>query len=79
MISIKDLLSRIRWDKNLNSEDYALYYFDRISKTLKKIRYSDIERVEGNFIIIKQQGKETRVPLHRIRRVEEEGVIVWQR
>ncbi|HHE36707.1 MAG TPA: DUF504 domain-containing protein, partial [Candidatus Woesearchaeota archaeon] len=41
--------------------------------------YSDIERVEGNFIIIKQQGKETRVPLHRIRRVEEEGVIVWQR
>jgi len=79
MISIKDLLSRIRWDKNLNSEDYALYYFDRISKTLKKIRYSDIERVEGNFIIIKQQGKEISIPLHRIRRVEEEGVIVWQR
>jgi len=83
MITIKGLLNKIKWDKNLNPEDYTLYYLDRISKTLKKIRYSDIRRVEGNFIIIRQQGKqqaeEASIPMHRIRRVKEKGVIVWQR
>ncbi len=79
MITIKDLLNKIKWDKNLNPKDYTLYYLDRISKTLKKIRYSDIKRIEGNFIIIEKQGEQASIPLHRIKRVKKKGVIVWQR
>lgn len=79
MISIKDLLNKIKWDKNLNPEDYTLYYLDRISKTLKRIKYSSIKRVEGNFIIIQKQGEETSIPLHRVRKVKKRGVIIWQR
>lgn len=79
MITIKDLLNKIKWDKNLNPKDYTLYYLDRISKTLKKIRYSDIKRIEGNFLVIMREGEETRIPLHRIRRVEKKGVVMWQR
>ena len=79
MITIKDLLNKIKWDKNLNPKDYNIFYLDRISKTLKKIRYPDIKRIEGNFIIVEKQGEEASIPMHRIKRVEEKGVIVWQR
>ena len=79
MITIKALLSKIKWDRNLNPEDFSLNYLDRISKTLKRIRFSDIQRVEGNFIIITKQGKEINIPMHRIRRVKEKGAVVWQR
>ncbi len=79
MITIKDLLNKIKWDKNLNPRDYTLYYLDRITKTLKRIRYSDIKKIEGNFIVIQRRGEETQLPLHRIRRVEKKGAVVWRR
>ena len=97
MITIKELLNRIKWDERLKPGEYALYYLDRISKTLKRTRYTDIKRVEGNFIIIEKQqervqargeekerkkrGKkeEINIPLHRVRRVEKKGSVVWRR
>ncbi len=81
MLTIKDLLNKIKWDKNLNPKNYTLYYLDRISKTLKKARYSDIKKIEGSFIILekKKEKEEASIPLHRIKRVKKKGVIVWQR
>jgi uncharacterized protein (UPF0248 family) len=79
MITIRNFLNKIKWDKNLNPNDYTLYYLDRISKTLKKLKYSDIIRTEGTFIIMNIEGKETSIPMHRIRRVEEKRKIVWER
>ena len=82
MLTIKDLLNKIKWDKRLNPKDYTLYYLDRISKTLKKIRYSDIKKIEGNHIIIEKeskQGEQASIPMHRIKRVKKKGVIIWQR
>jgi uncharacterized protein (UPF0248 family) len=79
MITIKNLLNKIKWDKNLKPDDYTLYYLDRISKTLKKLKYSDIIRTEGTFIITNIEGKETNIPMHRIRRVEERRKIAWER
>jgi uncharacterized protein (UPF0248 family) len=79
MITIRDLLNKIKWDQNLKPEDYTLYYLDRISKTLKKLKYSDIIRTEGTFIIISIEGEETSIPMHRIRRVKEKNKVVWER
>ncbi|HJX05977.1 MAG TPA: DUF504 domain-containing protein [Candidatus Nanoarchaeia archaeon] len=80
MITIKALLNKIKWDKNLNPGDYNLYYLDRISKTLKKLEYSDIIRIEGTFIIINNEKRdEVNIPMHRVRRVENKDVVVWQR
>ncbi|MBC8500695.1 MAG: DUF504 domain-containing protein [Nanoarchaeota archaeon] len=79
MIPIKDFLNKIKWDSNLSEEDYTIYYFDRIENKLLELRYKDIKRLEGNFIITNINNKEINVPLHRIRKVEKEGVVVWQR
>jgi len=79
MITIRELLNKIKWDQNLKPEDYTLHYLDRISKTLKKLKYSDIIRIEGTFIIVSIEGEETNIPMHRIRRVKEKNKVVWER
>ncbi len=52
MITIKALLNKIKWDKNLKPENYVLCYYDRIDKSLKELRFIDIDAVDGNFIVI---------------------------
>lgn len=79
MISIKDLLNKIKWDRNEQPEDYSIYYLDRISEKLIKVDFNQIKRVEGNFMILEKEGEEVNVPLHRIREVMKKGRVVWKR
>jgi len=79
MISILNLLNKIKWDKNLNPEEYSVFYLDRISKGLIEIKYKDIKNIEKNFIITEKNNKEVDIPLHRIRRVERNKKLVWER
>ena len=75
MITIKELLNKIKWDKRENPEDYTLYYLDRIEKKLKKIAYADITNIEGNFMLV----GDAEIPLHRIKEVKKKGKLVWSR
>ena len=79
MQPIKDLLNKIKWDKRENPDNYSIHYFDRISKTLIKIVYASIKRFEDNFIIIEKNHEESHIPLHRIREVRKNNIIVWKR
>ncbi|MBW2997783.1 DUF504 domain-containing protein [Candidatus Woesearchaeota archaeon] len=79
MITIEDLINKIKWDNREDPADYLLFYLDRITKKLVEIRYKDILRVEDGFIVLEREGEETNIPLHRIRKVTKKGEIVWQR
>ena len=79
MISINDLLNKIKWDKNLNPEEYSLFYFDRIRKVLIEIKYKDVKRIEKSFMILERDKEEVNIPLHRVRKVEIKGKLVWER
>ena len=76
MITIKELLNKIKWDKNLNPKDYSLFYLDRITNELKEIRYKDIKDIEDNFMIL---ADDTNIPLHRIKEVRKQGKLIWRR
>jgi len=76
---IIDLLNKIKWDKNLNQEDFFVYYYDRIEKKSIKIKFNDIKKIEGNFIIIEKDNKESNIPLHRIKQIKQKGNVIWQR
>ena len=76
MITIKELLNKIKWDKNLNPKDYSLFYLDRITNELKEIRYEDIKDIEDNFMIL---ADDTNIPLHRIKEVRKQGKLIWRR
>ena len=79
MISIIDLINKIRWDKKEHPEDYTIAYEDRIKKELIEIPYTKIKKLEGTFMIIDQDDEETNIPTHRIKQVKKKGEIIWQR
>ena len=79
MISILNLLNKIKWDKNLNPEEYSIFYLDRITKGLIEIRYNDIKKTEKSFIILEKNNQEVNIPLHRIRKVKRKNKLVWGR
>ncbi len=78
-MTIKDLINKIKWNKNLNPDDYTLIYIDRIDKNKKKMNFTDIEKIEGSFLMLTKEDKEVNIPLHRIREVRKQGKLVWKR
>jgi len=79
MTTIKQLLDRIKWDESLKPEDFRVYYLDRIKKKLMEIRYVDINKIEGGYIVFEKNNEEVRIPLHRIKRVTKSGFTFWKR
>ena len=79
MQTIKELLNKIKWDKNETPESYVLYYEDRLEKQLKPIKFKDVKRVEDNFLVLENDMEETYIPLHRVKKVKTNGKTVWMR
>ncbi len=75
---IGDFLNKIRWDKNLKPEEYTLVYFDRILAKGFEVPFTEISR-RGSFMILRRDGQEVAIPLHRIRQVTRNGVVIWER
>ncbi|MEM2918806.1 MAG: DUF504 domain-containing protein [Candidatus Altiarchaeota archaeon] len=73
----KNALNRIKFDKNLNPDDFEICYFDRNSKALKKVKFSEIE-IDGDFFR-RKSDIESLIPLHRIRKILWKGEIVWDK
>ena len=77
MQTILEFLNKIRWDKRENPEDYVLVYVDLRKE--KEISYSQIKRLEGNFMVLDRENEEVEIPIHRIREVRKKGKTVWKR
>ena len=75
MITAKEFLNKIKWDKRENPKDYSIAYFDRIKGILIEIPYEVIE-IEGDFIIT-IDGKN--IPMHRIKQIKKNNKLVWER
>lgn len=78
MISIKDLLNKIKWSKEENSSDYSIGYWDNKDKKLIFIKFDEIKKIEGNFLLLDRE-EETYIPIHRIREVKKKDNVVWKR
>ena len=78
MQPIQHLLNKIKWDKRENPSEYIIFYFDRILKKLIKIPYTKIKKLEGSFMVLDNQ-EESNIPLHRIKKVAKNNVVVWER
>ena len=79
MLTIKELLSKIRYDSNENPDDYDVFYYDRVKNKNIKIHYTDIKKVHGNMFTIVLNNRTIDIPLHRIRVVERKGESIWKR
>ncbi len=78
MIPIRDLQNKIRWDKKENPEDYSKGYWDNKDKKLIFIKFNEIKKIEGSFLLLNRE-EETYIPMHRIKEVKKNGIVVWNR
>ena len=78
MITIKDLLNKIKWDKKENPEDYVISYYDRIVNKLVHLKFKEIQ-IKDTYIILIKEDEEINIPLHRIRKVAKKGNVIWER
>lgn len=79
MISIKDLLNKIKWDKNENPDDYTVGYYDRLKKEIIEFPFTAIKEIDENFMLIEINNEEKMIPLHAIKIIRKKGEQVWKR
>ena len=74
---LKELLTKLRWDPKEKPEEYTIAFID-LGK-LREVPYKALKRIEGTFLILDLKGKETEVPMHRVRKVKRNKKVVWER
>ncbi|HEX8011089.1 MAG TPA: DUF504 domain-containing protein [Casimicrobiaceae bacterium] len=82
MIPIQALLSRIRWDEAFGQARFEIDYYDRVEKKLVHVPLERVLLSDGQrfFLdVIAPDGAVHSVPLHRVRAVWRDGVMIWQR
>ena len=82
MITIRELLNRIRWDPQFGQGRFAVGYYDRVMNRVIVVPFREIHFDPGDhfaFQFINDEGETHNVPLHRIRDVYKDGERIWHR
>jgi len=82
MIPVRDLLNRIRWDKQFGAGSFEIGYLDHVEQRIVRVRFETIHLEEGNhfsFLLEDVTGEMLTIPFHRIREVYRDGALIWQR
>ncbi|HEY5621291.1 MAG TPA: DUF504 domain-containing protein [Pontiella sp.] len=81
METIRELLSRIRWDTEFGRGAFEIGIYDRVADALVFHPLEDIRLEHGNrfsFTIV-VDGEAVSIPFHRIREVRKNGQSIWKR
>ncbi|MBW2974736.1 DUF504 domain-containing protein [Candidatus Woesearchaeota archaeon] len=78
MITIKNLLNKIKWSEEEEPADYSIGYWDNADNRIIFIHFNEIKSIEGNFLLLDRE-EETYIPMHRIRVVRKKDKAVWKR
>lgn len=82
MIPIQDLLHRIQWDSEFRKAEFVIGYLDRVSGAVARVPFRRIRFPSGEHFaieVVEDDGAVHDVPLHRVREVWRDGVLIWNR
>jgi uncharacterized protein (UPF0248 family) len=81
MKPLHELLHRIRWDPEFGNGRFELAYVDRVAgqDQIVPLAAIHIDEASGMFTFTDEDGVVRRIPLHRVRTVYKDGVVVWRR
>lgn len=82
MIPIHKLLARIRWDTEYAKADFKIGYYDRIERKIIVVPIKQVCFESSNHFFLEVLADSTelrRIPLHRIRQVWKDEVLIWER
>lgn len=82
MEPLRDLLNRIRWDRDFGAGTFELGIYDRVRDALVRTPLSAVRFEPGNSFacfLEDDDGQTLTVPLHRVREVYKDGILIWKR
>lgn len=82
MKPVQEMLSRIRWDKNMADDEFKIGYYDRLEKRIIVIAFKEIffpKDDHFSFDVIDHIGELHSVPYHRVRAIYQNGRLIWHR
>lgn len=81
MQPLQQLLHRIKWDAIFGKGQFALGYYDRVAHKERVVPFASISMDAGNgsISVHDEDGLVVHIPLHRVRTVYKDDVVIWQR
>ena len=82
MITIRELLNRIRWDREYGRGKFTVGYYDRVEGRiilvpLVQVRFDPDDHF--SFQLTDAAGEPLSIPLHRVCEVYRNGELIWRR
>ena len=81
METARQLLSRIRWDRDFGRGRFEIGVYDRVEDRLDFMPLEQVKMEKGNrfsFTMMKN-GEILSIPFHRIRAVKKNNETIWRR
>lgn len=81
METIRQLLSRIRWDEEFGRGDFEVGIYDRVTDAVNFQPLQNLQMEKGNHFsfTVCIEGECVTIPFHRIREVRKNGECIWSR
>ena len=82
MTPLHQLLDRIRWDAAFGAARFVLGYYDRVGRCIVRIDLRQLSPALENPAMLEfvdEDGGTHTMPLHRIKEVYRDGVLIWHR
>jgi uncharacterized protein (UPF0248 family) len=80
--SLQELLNRIKWDAEFGKAEFALGYYDRIVHDEIIVPFVSVSfdpQRPATFSFQDEHGIVRHIPLHRVRAVYKDNVVIWRR
>ncbi len=82
MMPIRELLDRIRWDREFGTGRFEIGYEDHTAREILRVPFEKIKFTEGDrssFQVEDEDGRVKTIPFHRVREVCKDGHLLWRR
>jgi uncharacterized protein (UPF0248 family) len=82
MLPIQDVLHRIQWDPAWRGGRFDIGYLDRVVGAIVRVPFEALQSGEGSRAALMVRDDDVtvrRIPLHRVRQVWKDGVVIWER
>lgn len=82
MTPVQELLHRIQWDPAYGASDFVIGYLDKVAGRIVRVPFRRVAFRRGDKFaldVVEEDGSSHWVPLHRVREVWRDGVLIWQR
>jgi len=82
MKTAQEILSRIRWDENLDREEFEIGYFDRIENEIIRVAFRELRFPEDNHFsieVVDENENIHSIPFHRVKDIYQNGELIWHR